>query len=77
MGAAARGAAFVGALRTRRRRPPSSTRQQAQAFGSLYAGHLRVEETLVFPAARSRMDSARLAHMSADMQRRRQPGARS
>jgi hemerythrin-like domain-containing protein len=53
------------------------TRQQAQAFGSLYAGHLRVEETLVFPAARSRMDAARLAHMSADMQGRRQPGARS
>lgn len=57
--------------------PVESTRQQAQAFGNVYAEHLRVEETLVFPAARSRMDSARLADMSADMQGRRQPGARS
>ncbi|MEQ1686855.1 MAG: hemerythrin domain-containing protein [Burkholderiaceae bacterium] len=53
------------------------TRQQAQAFGSLYAGHLRVEETLVFPAARSRIGPTQMAHMSADMQRRRQPGALS
>ena len=53
------------------------TRQRAKEFGSLYATHLRTEETLVFPAARSRMDTARLAHMSADMQRRRQPGARA
>jgi hemerythrin-like domain-containing protein len=53
------------------------TRLQVQAFGSLYARHMHVEETLVFAAARSRMDSARLAHMSADMQGRRQPGARS
>jgi hemerythrin-like domain-containing protein len=55
----------------------AQTRQQAQAFGSVYAGHLHVEETLAFPAARSRMDSARLAHMSADMEGRRRPGARS
>lgn len=57
--------------------PTEPTRQQAHAFGSLYAEHLQIEETQVFPAARSRMDSARLAHMSADMARRRRPGARS
>ena len=52
-------------------------RQQAQEFGALYARHLRTEETLVFPAARSRIDAARLAQMSADMQGRRQAQARS
>ena len=51
-------------------------RQHAREFGSVYAMHLRVEETLVFPAARARMDAGRLARMSADMQARRQPGAR-
>lgn len=53
------------------------TQQRAREFASLHAGHLHVEETLVFPAARSRTDTARLAHMSAEMQGRRQPGARA
>lgn len=48
-----------------------ATRHQANAFGALYAAHLHTEETVVFRAARSRMDAERLAHMSADMQGRR------
>ena len=48
-----------------------ATRHQANAFGALYGAHLRTEETVVFPAARSRMNAERLAQMSADMQRRR------
>ena len=47
-------------------------RQQVMAFGQAYAGHLQTEETVVFPAARARMDAPRLAQMSAEMQGRRQ-----
>ena len=50
-------------------------RQHAREFGSVYAMHLHIEESLVFPAARARMDAGRLARMSADMQARRHPGA--
>ncbi len=46
-------------------------RRQAAEFERLYAGHLQIEEGLVFPAARARMGAARLADMSADMARRR------
>lgn len=53
-----------------------AVRQQASEFERLYAAHLRIEESLVFPAALARMDAVRLAGMSADMeQRRRQAGA--
>ena len=47
-------------------------REHAREFAQLYGAHLRAEESIVFPAARSRMDAARVARMSADMQRRRQ-----
>lgn len=50
-------------------------REYAKEFGQLYGAHLRTEESIVFPAARARMDAARLAQMSVDMQRRRQDGA--
>ena len=46
-------------------------RQQAQAFRQCYVAHLQTEEGVVFPAARARMGAARLAQMSAEMQRRR------
>ena len=50
-------------------------RQQALAFVQVYAAHLQTEENIVFPAARARMDEARLAQMSAEMQGRRRPNA--
>lgn len=46
-------------------------RDRVQEFTRLYAAHLQTEEGIVFPAARAHMDAERLAHMSADMQRRR------
>jgi hemerythrin-like domain-containing protein len=52
-----------------------AARREAAEFERLYAGHLQTEEGLVFPAARARMDAARLAAMSADMHRRRRVGA--
>lgn len=47
----------------------------AQAFRTLYAAHIPVEEGLVFPAARARCDDAALAAMGAEMQSRRHAGA--
>ncbi|MEO8060734.1 MAG: hemerythrin domain-containing protein [Burkholderiales bacterium] len=49
-------------------------RRDVREFAQLYDTHLRAEESIVFPAARSRMSAARLAQMSADMQRRRRAG---
>lgn len=46
-------------------------RAQADAFLSLYAGHLSVEEGLVFPAARSRCDATAIELMGREMQQRR------
>ena len=51
--------------------PDEPARQVAEAFVELYAQHLEVEETLVFPAARTRMDDAGLKSMSQDMAQRR------
>jgi len=52
-------------------------RQQAVEFEHLYAAHIQTEEGVVFPAARARMDAARLAIMSADMEQRRRAAAPS
>jgi iron-sulfur cluster repair protein YtfE (RIC family) len=52
----------------------ATARQRAAEFERMYAAHLQTEEGIVFPAARLRMDAARLHRMSADMQRRRQTG---
>ena len=51
--------------------PDEPARQVAAAFVELYAQHLEVEETLIFPAARARMDDAGLQSMSLDMAQRR------
>jgi len=56
-------------------RVDASLREQAAAFDCLYAAHLRTEEEVVFPAARSRIDAARLASMSAEMLHRRRDAA--
>jgi hemerythrin-like domain-containing protein len=55
----------------------SSVRQKAAEFERLYSAHLQTEESVVFPAARLRMDAARLAGMSADMERRRRTVAKA
>ena len=52
-------------------RPDAAWRQQAGHFATLYAGHIPVEETLVFPGAQSRMDATRQAAMGEEMQARR------
>ena len=46
-------------------------RSLASQFEALYGMHLKIEEKLVFPAARRRMGDAALAAMSDDMRRRR------
>ncbi len=51
--------------------PDEPLRRVAAAFVELYAQHLEVEETLVFPAARARIDEAGLKAMSQDMAQRR------
>ena len=43
----------------------------AAALQGLRSDHLRTEEETVFPTARSRIDGAALAHVSADMAQRR------
>lgn len=52
-------------------RPDASWRQMADRFALLYAAHIPIEETLVFPGAQSGMDTARLVSMGAEMQARR------
>ena len=54
-------------------RPDAATRAAAADFRLLYAGHIRQEEGLVFPAARAAMDDATQASMGAEMQARRRP----
>lgn len=54
--------------------PDASARVLADSFASRYAGHLHVEETRVFPAARALIDEAGLQAMSQDMARRRGQG---
>jgi hemerythrin-like domain-containing protein len=49
----------------------AALRAQASAFAAIYASHLRTEEEIVFPAARSRISEAELCSMSADMAQRR------
>lgn len=46
-------------------------RALAETFQALYAGHLPIEEGLVFPAARSRCDGATIDSMGREMQQRR------
>ena len=46
----------------------------AAAFAALYADHIRVEEDLVYPAARRDADAAGLAAMGAEMAARRRGG---
>jgi len=52
--------------------PDAALRAAAERFRALYAGHIRNEEGLVFPAARAAMDDATQASMGAEMQARRQ-----
>ena len=52
-------------------RPDPGWRQQAERFAALYAGHIPVEETLVFPGAQSRMGAAQEAAMGEEMRARR------
>ena len=44
----------------------------ADRFGALYAGHIELENDVVFPAARSAMDAAAVRAMGAEMAARRQ-----
>lgn len=50
---------------------PESFRADAQAFGALYAGHIPLEERLVFPAARASLEPGALQAMGAEMRARR------
>lgn len=50
---------------------PASFRADAQAFGALYAGHIPIEEGLVFPAARAQLDEGGLHAMGDEMRVRR------
>lgn len=50
----------------------TAMRADATSFSALYADHLKAEETLVFPQARSRLDATDLAAMGRQMQARRQ-----
>ncbi len=52
-----------------------AARHQAAEFGRLSLAHVQIEERVVFPAARARIDATRLACMSADMQSRRRAAA--
>lgn len=51
--------------------PDAALRAQAARFAQLYAGHIPVEETLVFPGAQAGMDAAHQAAMGQEMQARR------
>lgn len=55
--------------------PDEPARQLAATFAALYERHLALEETLVFPAARGRIDEAELRSMSQDMAHRRTAAA--
>ena len=55
--------------------PDERARRLAAAFAGLYDEHLVVEETLVFPAARARIDEAGQIAMSHDMAHRRKTAA--
>ena len=50
---------------------PESFRLDAQAFISLYTDHIPLEEGVVFPAARARLDAAALQAMGDEMRARR------
>ncbi|MEK9952050.1 MAG: hemerythrin domain-containing protein [Curvibacter sp.] len=54
-----------------REMPDAALRAQAARFAQLYAGHIPLEETLVFPGAQAGMDAARQAAMGQEMQARR------
>jgi len=49
-----------------------ATRAVIERFAAMYAGHMKTEEGLVFPAAHAHMDEAALADMGRQMQARRQ-----
>ena len=51
--------------------PDAALHELAARFAQLYAGHIPVEETLVFPGAQAGMDAPTLAAMGAEMQGRR------
>ncbi|MFN4361904.1 MAG: hemerythrin domain-containing protein [Hylemonella sp.] len=51
--------------------PDATLRAQAARFVQLYAGHIPVEETLVFPGAQAGMDAGQQAAMGQEMQARR------
>lgn len=51
--------------------PDATLRSQAERFAQLYAGHIPVEETVVFASARAGMDAAQQATMGQEMQARR------
>ena len=53
--------------------PPvdDAAREAAQAFAGLYADHIRIEESVVYPAAEARLDASALERMGAEMQSRR------
>lgn len=50
----------------------TARRADAASFSTLYANHLKTEEGLVFPQARSRLNATDLAAMGRQMQARRQ-----
>jgi hemerythrin-like domain-containing protein len=50
----------------------TAMRADAASFSELYASHLKTEEGLVFPQARSRLNASDLAAMGRQMQARRQ-----
>ena len=51
--------------------PDAGLRAQAARFAQLYAGHIPVEETLVFPGAQAGMDAAQQTAIGQEMQARR------
>lgn len=51
--------------------PDAALRARAERFVQLYAGHIPVEETLVFPGAQAGMDAVQQDAMGQEMQVRR------
>ncbi|MBX9871809.1 MAG: hemerythrin domain-containing protein [Burkholderiaceae bacterium] len=51
--------------------PDAALRARAERFVQLYAGHIPVEETLVFPVAQAGMDAVQQDAMGQEMQARR------
>jgi hypothetical protein len=54
----------------------ASVCELVQPFQALYAGHMPIEEGLLFPAARALCDAQALAAMGGEMQGRRRAAAR-